>query len=106
MAVPNTMNSGDLAREHLEAGGVAQLAWMLGTFAEALMSADVEGICGAGSVVPVASGNAGASRLRQQRGYVVAIASGSAGGPCLRQQRGSVVAIASGFGTVAGPGPG
>ena len=49
MAVPDTMNAAGLVRKHLEAdGGGDLLAGMIKVFADALMSAEADGLCGAG----------------------------------------------------------
>lgn len=55
MAVPDTMNAAGLVRKHLEAdGGGDLLAGMIKVFADALMSAEADALCGAsyGEVSP------------------------------------------------------
>jgi putative transposase len=55
VAVPDTMNAAGLVRKHLEAdGGGDLLAGMIKVFADALMSADADALCGAsyGEVSP------------------------------------------------------
>ena len=64
MAVPDTMNAAGLVRKHLEAdGGGDLLAGMIKVFADALMSAEADALCGAGY------GEVSPERVNVRNGY-------------------------------------
>ena len=64
MAVPDTMNAAALVRKHLEAdGGGDLLAGMIKAFADALMSAEADALCGAGY------GEVSPDRVNVRNGY-------------------------------------
>src|SRR5690606_7145881 len=64
VAVPDTMNAAGLVRKHLEAdGGGDLLAGMIKVFADALMSAEADALCGAGY------GEVSPERVNVRNGY-------------------------------------
>src|ERR687896_1330623 len=63
MAVPGSVNAAGLVREHLESASPDVLRAMVKTFAEALMSAEADAICGA------PYGQRSEERTNQRNGY-------------------------------------
>ena len=63
MVVPNNMDALEWLRKHLEADGSDVLCEMVKTFAEALMSAEADALCGAGY------GERSPDRVTKRNGY-------------------------------------
>ena len=63
MAVPGSVDAAGFVREHLESASPDVLRAMVKTFAEALMSAEVDAVCGA------PYGQRSDERINQRNGY-------------------------------------